>query len=487
MIRRDLPRMAARAHDLVVIGGGIHGAMVALGGARRGLGVALLEARDFGSGASGNSLRILHGGLRYLQTLDLSRFRQSVRARARFVRDFPDLVRPLSCLMPLYGEGLKSIGPMRAALAANDLLSSRRNSGIESSLALPPSKILSPEEALAMDGAIRPERLQGAAQWHDYAMLSSERILIETLNRATALRAQIANYASVSELVTERNAVRGVVVRDEWTGSSFEVRAPVVVNCTGGEGEVLAKDLGAPAPGLFVPSVAFNVLLDVRLKGANALAVAAPNGQSPVYFLVPGARATLAGTVHAAREPGTTDAIPAANEIESFLTDLRRALPSLDVDKRHVRRVFAGLLPAKAPRSTLLSKREAIVNHGRFAGPHGFWSIAGIKFTTSHEVAEAALSRIFPGQVPKVTEDRTTSSMQTAHKRALADADAFMRLSDAQACDCIRRLVDDEAVFSSDDLILRRTNWCVTEPDLEPIAARISPWIERRADSQTIR
>ena len=136
MIVRDLRRAADEEFDVVVIGGGIYGASLLREAALRGVSACLCEALDFGGVTSQNSLRILHGGLRYLQTLDLRRFFQSVASRRSAARRFPRLVRQLPCLMPLYGPGLKRPAVMRAALALNDVLSFRRNAGVPRDLGL---------------------------------------------------------------------------------------------------------------------------------------------------------------------------------------------------------------------------------------------------------------------------------------------------------------------------------------------------------------
>ena len=99
-IARRPAASAARAYDLVVVGGGIHGVALAFEASRRGYRAVLLERADFGGGTSWSSLRIVHGGLRYLQSLDLRRFRESAAEQRWFLRHFPDLVRPLPCLMP---------------------------------------------------------------------------------------------------------------------------------------------------------------------------------------------------------------------------------------------------------------------------------------------------------------------------------------------------------------------------------------------------
>src|SRR5204863_6168519 len=99
---RDLDRLTASAFDVLVVGGGICGLTIAYDAAQRGLSVALIERDDFGSGASFNHLRTIHGGLRYLQTLDVARARQSVRERRTLARIAPQSVRPLPFALPLY-------------------------------------------------------------------------------------------------------------------------------------------------------------------------------------------------------------------------------------------------------------------------------------------------------------------------------------------------------------------------------------------------
>src|SRR5215217_6041067 len=104
-MNRDLSRLAGTAHDLVVVGGGLHGACIAWDAAQRGLRVALIERDDFGAATSANSLRIVHGGLRYLARGDLRRMRQSIRERSTLLRIAPTLVEPLPVLVPTTGHG----------------------------------------------------------------------------------------------------------------------------------------------------------------------------------------------------------------------------------------------------------------------------------------------------------------------------------------------------------------------------------------------
>jgi len=149
-IERAPGRAAERRYDLIVIGGGIHGVALCLEARLRGYRTLLLEKADFGNATSWSSLRIIHGGLRYLQSLDLPRFFQSVAERRWFLRHFPDLVRPLPCLMPLYGRGLRKPAVLRLALALNDGFSFGRNTGVAEQARLPGGRVLDASETAAL-------------------------------------------------------------------------------------------------------------------------------------------------------------------------------------------------------------------------------------------------------------------------------------------------------------------------------------------------
>ncbi len=467
MIERDVARAAQREFDLLIVGGGIYGASLLQAAARRGVSACLCEAHDYGGGTSQNSLRILHGGLRYLQTLDLPRFFQSVTARRGVARQFPSLVRPLSCLMPLYGPGLKRPAVVRVALALNDALSLRRNAGLPKALHLGRGEILSATGTRRRFPAVRSPGLLGAARWDDYFMVSSERILIELLLDACRRGAAALNYAGVERLVLKNGAVTGALVRDAVAGGVHELRARTVVNCTGPSAAKFANGHGN-SEGLFLPSLAFNVLLDATLEVDSAVAVAAPAPGAPVLFLVPQRATVLAGTMHLPRPPGTLRAEPTSDELESYLAHLRAAIPGFDVRMQHVLRVFAGLLPARVASTPELAKREMLVDHGGVGGPRRFFSVSGVKYTTAGLVATRVLRLLGYGAAPSDADVALPISAETP---LLTDARRLW--DDAAANAALRSTVAEEAVQSVDDLVQRRTNWFTTEPDSDGLRARV--------------
>lgn len=476
MIRRDFDAARGREFDLLVIGGGIYGVALLREAAVRGLSACLCEAGDFGGGTSWNSLRIAHGGLRYLQTGDLPRFFQSVAARRSFARRFPQLVRPLECVMPLYGRGLRRTSVLRVALFANDMLSSGRNGGLSEGTRIPGGRIIDPATTRRRFPGVPGDLLEGAACWSDYRMVSSERILMELLRDGCRRGAVALNYAPVAELVQEGGVVRGGIVLDSPTNERNTIAARTVVNCAGPWVRSMVQGRGGDLDALFRPSLAFNLLLDRAPPGDGALAVSAPGSDSPVLFLLPQDDGLLAGTMHVARPVDCTDALPAEGEISDFLDTLNLAIPGLAVRPEHVRRVFAGLLPVAEAGTTILARREVILDHGRRGGLRRLYSVSGIKWTTATAVAGKTLDLL--GISGAGDENVVPLSQATG---LLTDVRQLWSADTATLALHLRQVIAEESVVQADDLVLRRTNWATTASDLDSVRSRVAQLVARGA------
>src|SRR6266545_4658249 len=165
---RDLSRLTGSTFDVLVVGGGVYGLTVAYDAAQRGLTVALIERDDFGSGASFNHLRTIHGGLRYLQTLDVARARESVRERRTFARIAPHAVRPTPFALPLYRSLTRGKLAMRAGFLLDCFVAAGRNRGVPAPHRLPRGRVVGRGTAIQQFPGLRRQGLTGAAVWHDY-------------------------------------------------------------------------------------------------------------------------------------------------------------------------------------------------------------------------------------------------------------------------------------------------------------------------------
>lgn len=479
MLHRDPDAASQREHAVIVIGGGIHGAAVALEAARRGLRPLLLERHDFGSATTFNSLRILHGGLRYLQSFDLRRHRASVAERHWFMQHFPDLVRPLACLMPLYGSGLRRPSVMKTALQLNDILSVDRNQQIVASLHLPSGELLTPEATIARFTAVDRRGLRGGALWYDAVMPSSERVLMEMLRWACAAGATVLNYAEVIDLVTNDGRVAGVQAVDTVTGGTFTFNAPAVVNCAGPWcGEVAAALHRSPST-LAPPAMAFNLLIDRRPLSDAALAVAPRTPAARTYFLVPWHGSILAGTYHAPHVGDETIANPTLDQMQMFINDLNAAIPALHASLDDVRVVCAGLLPAKAPGSATPTSQPRIIDHATIGGPRGLITVAGVKFTTARRVAEQALTRLYGRQHRRLPPYRSLHRPEIGLRASWTDC--VTSVDDPCSVALLNQIAREEAVVHLDDLILRRGYWHGTASQAMELGRHIAPLLQWEA------
>src|SRR3984893_8574113 len=231
---RDLDQLTDRTFDVLVVGGGIYGLTIAYDAAQRGLTVALVERDDFGSGASFNHLRTIHGGLRYLQTLDLCRARESIRERRALARIAPHALRVLPFALPLYRSVMKGRMAMRAAFILDRAVAFDRNRGVPALHRLPGGAVLSRAEAIDRFPGLSRRGLTGAAVWHDYTTVEADRLTLSWALAAVEHGAVLANYVeAVAPLLSERRAL-GVRAVDRRSGRELEVSAKVTVNATAG-------------------------------------------------------------------------------------------------------------------------------------------------------------------------------------------------------------------------------------------------------------
>lgn len=459
-IVRDPASAAKETYDLIIIGGGIYGVMLSLAASRRNLRSLLIERNDFGGATSFNSLRVIHGGLRYLQTLDLSRFRESVGERRWFLQMFPKLVQPLPCLMPLYGEGLRRPFILRFALAVNDIFSRKRNEGVPPDNHLPQGLIIGSQQTRELFPDVDTDDLKGGAVWYDAWMPDSQRLLIQILRWACEYGATALNYVESTQLLTNEGRVAGVVAVDRETDTHYEYKAKAVVNACGPWCRNLATSFHQDEPSLFRGSLAWNVLLNKKAFSNHTVAVAPKKPGGKVYFLMPWKGKLLAGTGHAPWSDCRKEPMPSTAQLHDFLSDLNSAVPTLEVSQQDILRIFAGLLPVTEPGGTKLSVREVIIDHASNGGPRGFFSVSGVKFTTARLVAEKVLNRIFP--------DRKTFSYANQHGfrppesgqngHGIFDFERQPTDDGSTFQDALRLLIAEESVQHLDDLIFRRTN-----------------------------
>jgi glycerol-3-phosphate dehydrogenase len=392
-MRRDLTRLCAEPHDVIVVGGGIHGACAAWEAARRGLRVALIEAGDFNQATSANSLRTLHGGLRHLQRLDFAHMRESIRERREWLRIAPELTQPMRFVLPTHGAGTRSRSILRAALWINDLVSADRNQGVARDRQLPKGAILRKAEFDSLFPGLSIPPYDGAAAWYDGICLNTERLQLAVVMGAVQGGAQAANYLRAQQVLRDGPDVTGVRARDELTGRQLDLHARVIINAAG---PWIEEWLGAGsseprASHAFKASKAFNLLVR-KLPFRDALGLTA---RGNTYFIVPWNGYSLVGTRHLRCDPAARSASVSREEVLAFLSDLNPLLGEHSLVGADIHGVFSGLLPeadGAIGADVALERSAQIIDHTE-QGLAGVVSIIGVKWTTARAVGERVARR----------------------------------------------------------------------------------------------
>jgi glycerol-3-phosphate dehydrogenase len=433
--------------DALVVGGGVYGALLALEGASRGQRVLLAERGDFGAGATFNHLRTIHGGLRYLQFLDLRRAVISNRQRLWWLRTFPDLVHPVDCLMPLYGQGLRRPAVFGGALRLGRMLGMHLDGDGQPRR----FEVIPTDEVVSLMPACRRQGLSHGALWQDAFMPRSHRLVVELLHWATSAGAVVRNRLEV--LAGERRAEGWrVSLRDHRDDAILGISTRRIINTAGtGVGEVIRRLNGKGDRPRVVPTVAWGLLLDRPPLSACSVAVAPPGKGRRTYFVHPYHGKVLAGTGHAGMpaDSPVPEALP-ESRVSETLADLNEALPGVRLEEEQVRHVFWGILPGIRPESEALLMRPEVVDHARRDGLAGVWSILGVKFTEAPFVARQVWDRI--------TGSRSGALPARPPARNVPTIDQVRAMTDSQFRAVLRALAAEEWVVEEDDLVWRRTD-----------------------------
>ncbi len=424
-MRRDLRRLADETFDVAVLGGGVYGLAAAWACALRGLSAAVVERGDFGAATSAGSLKLIHGGLRYLQHLDFARMRLSIRERRHMLRMAPHLVHPLPFLIPCYGHGIRGPEAMRAALLANDLISADRNRGLsDDAHRIPRGRMISAAECRRRLPGVPERGLTGAAIFWDAQMYSSERLTLAFGLSAAEQGAALANYAEAVGFDLRNGRIVAVRVRDRLGGADLALRARVVLNMTGPWSDItLARLHGAERDRsvrrskgiqLIVRRLPCEIAYGIESRSERDKTARIPRGNRS-YFATPWRGATIIGTTDTLFA-GDPDAFGVTEEdIAGFLSAFDQAHPGAGLSRADVRFWCGGLRPLgdvdADPDHVQASNRPEIVDHARAGGPANLLTVVGVKYTVVRALAEQAaawaVARLGRGDVrPRTTERR---------------------------------------------------------------------------------
>lgn len=370
-------RLATKHFDVLVIGGGVTGGGVALDAATRGLSTALVEQRDFASGTSSRSSKLFHGGLRYLEQMNFDLVREALKERELMLsRIAPHLVKPVAFLYPLTNRGWER-PYVTAGLTLYDSMGGARS--------VPRHKQLTRTGALKLAPALKREALTGGLLYYD-AQADDARHTLTTVRTAAAYGATVVASARVVELLRAGERVVGALVEDVETGERTEVRASVVINCTG----VWTDDIQTMAGGRgrFLVRASKGVHIVVARDRINSETGLILRTEKSVLFVIPWGTHWIVGTTDTDWELDLAHPAATRADIDYILEHINAVL-KVPLTHDDIQGVYAGLRPLLSGESedtSQLSREHAV------ARPQpGLISIAGGKYTTYRVMAADAV------------------------------------------------------------------------------------------------
>jgi len=391
---------SGRELDILVVGGGVVGAGCALDAVTRGLSVGLVEARDWASGTSSRSSKLIHGGLRYLEMLDFRLVQEALKERGLLIQRLaPHLVHPVKFLYPLKHRFWE-----RPYVGAGVLLYDTMGTTSGNARGLPHHRHLTRRHALREVPALKADSLVGAVQYWD-AQVDDARHTMMIARTAASYGAHVANRTRVTGFLRQGERVTGALVTDLETGREFEVHAKQVINATG----VWTDDTQALADtrGQFHVRASKGVHILVPRDRVNSQSGLILRTEKSVLFVIPWGRHWLIGTTDTDWDLDKQHPAVSSRDIDYLLEHVNRVLET-PLTRDDVEGVYAGLRPLLSGDAADTSKlsREHLVGHP----VPGLVVVAGGKYTTYRVMAKDAVDeavRTLDGGAagPSVTED----------------------------------------------------------------------------------
>jgi glycerol-3-phosphate dehydrogenase len=458
-----MARLSETAHgtfDLLIVGGGVIGAGIARDAALRGLQVALFEQADFAGGTTAGSTRLIHGGLRYLETLDLRLVRMDLREREALLRIGPHLVKPLEFLVPLYGRSLTYRSKLSLGMLLYDLLSFDKS--------LPRHRWLTRDEVMRSEPHLLSAHLQGAAAYYDAQVELPERLCLENLIEAREHGACLLNYTEVLRALRANGRITGLRVRDVLSGEEAEVAGRVTVNAAGPWFDGVAARLTPSVPRRVRTTKGIHVACPPVVRCALVLF-------SPVdgrlFFAIPWLGYTWIGTTDTdfVDEPRRASATPA--DVDYLMRSAREFLPALDSGQILFSNAGVRALVTDEGSESSVSRQHRVVDETESGAP-GLISVLGGKITGYRAIAEE-VTDLACRRLGTVRRCRTAETPLPGARASAIRAAAVPGVSQATV-DHLRSLYGSRA---ADVLRLAASNPAFAEPlaaDTPDIAAQVA-------------
>ena len=385
-------------YDIIIVGGGVYGAVIARACASHGYSTALIEKNEFCDSTSAHSLNVLHGGLRYLQHLNIKRMRRSIYSRRYFQQISPDNIEYLPFLTPLDSWGLNSPLIMRSALLLNDLISIDRNSGMSKQQHLKAGSVISRKSLLKKLPEFSKQPVSGAAIWYEAVMNNVKQLVTDVLDAAVENGADIASNTEAIQLLHRDGKLTGLSCRDKQ-GNNIDLRGRIVIDTSGRT----SVKLGSSLPGYQAVrqhwARAVNMLIDRRLFKDYSVGLkysdnvtdkeAKFNSGNRYLFFVPIKDGNAIGTFYESEKAVEGKLEINLSDQKKYLDAVNSVLPEGSISSDNITGWQSGWLPVDNDDDQQLniakaSRIRSIDSNGEFSG---LIEVRSVKFTTAPAVA----------------------------------------------------------------------------------------------------
>lgn len=417
-MKRFIDTYQGESFDVIVIGGGITGAAVAYDAACRGLSVALVEKGDFGGATSAATSKFIHGGLRYLKTLEFGLVRESLRERRIMENIAPNFVYPLPCMFTSPSPAI------RLGLFLYDILAFDKGFTWDRAKRIPNHYTMSRERVIREEPNVKRDGLTGAGIYYDCISICPERLTLAFIKSAEQRGAKVANYVKAEGFVIADGVVAGVTVRDLLINKGRTIRGACVVNCAGPwADEVLGMAKKGSAGHAIKRSEGIHIIVESRTR---SFAVGTMT-TTQHFFLIPWRGHTLIGTTDK-EYPGSPDAYHVTRKSIEELLELVNAHfgNGEPIRYRDVKFAYGGLRPlvgSDGGDSYTTTRKYEVIDHAD-EGLTGLITAEGGKYTTSRNLAEQVL-RAVEKRLGRKAGKCTTASHRLAGC-GIDDMDAFI-------------------------------------------------------------
>ena len=421
--------------DILIIGGGITGAGIALDASLRGLKVALVEKNDFAAGTSSRSTKLIHGGLRYLKQLEFKIVRETGHERAILHHNAPHLVYPEKMLLPIIKSG--SLGKYSTSLGlyAYDFLAGVKRKERR--------KMLNKQNTLKAEPLLREDVLLGGGMYIEYRS-DDARLVVEVMKTAHEKGAVAVNYLQAEQLVYQNNIAQGAKVKDLRTGDTFEIKAKKVVNACGPwVDEIRKSDKSLSGKKLHLTKGAHIVIDKKRLPIKQSVYFDVPT-DGRMVFAIPRQDTVYIGTTDTNYSADKNHIHADTKDVKYILRATNFIFPGAKLSLEDVKSTWAGVRPliheeGKGPSE--LSRKDEI-----FISPSGLISIAGGKLTGYRKMAE----RTVDVALKQLNQEEGTPFVQSTTKDIIISGGDILGLKNISSL--IQKLSNDFPEFKSKDI-----------------------------------